>query len=108
MRRSIHPGRRWAALGTLVIGLANSASAQEGRKLIAQPAPAYPEVAKRARLSGTVKVEVLIAPDGRVKDVKVIGGHPLFVDATTEALKKWKYAPSNVEATATLEFNFHP
>jgi outer membrane biosynthesis protein TonB len=50
----------------------------------------------------------LIAPDGRVKDVKVIGGHPLFVDATIEALKKWKYAPSNAEATATLEFNFHP
>ena len=59
-------------------------------------------------VSGTVKVQVLIAPDGRVKDVKVIGGHPLFVDATIEALKKWKYMPSNAEATATLEFNFHP
>jgi len=108
MRRSIHLGPRWAALGTLVLGLAITASAQEGRKLIAQPAPAYPEVAKRARLSGTVKVEVLIAADGKVKDVKVIGGHPLFVDATIEALKKWKYVPGNAEVTATLEFNFHP
>jgi TonB family protein len=108
MRRSIHLGLRWAALGTLVLGLAITASAQEGRKLIAQPAPAYPEVARRARLSGTVKVEVLIAADGKVKDVKVIGGHPLFVDATIEALKKWKYVPSNTEATAVLEFNFHP
>jgi len=92
----------------LVLGLAITASAQEGRKLIEQPAPAYPEIARRARLSGTVKVEVLIAPDGKVKDVKVIGGHPLFVDATIEALKKWKYAPSSAEATAALEFNFHP
>ena len=108
MRRSIHPGPRWAALGVLVLGLAITASTQEGRKLIEQPAPAYPEVARRARLSGTVKVEVLIAPDGKIKDVKVIGGHPLFVDVTIEALRKWKYAPSTAEATAALEFNFHP
>jgi TonB family protein len=79
-----------------------------GRKLIALPIPAYPEIARRARLSGTVKVQVLIAPDGSVKDVKVIGGHPLFVAATIETLKKWKYVPSNAEATAVLEFNFHP
>jgi len=108
MRRSIQPGRSWAALGMLVFGLAITASAQEGRKLIAQPAPAYPEVARRARLSGTVKVEILIAPDGTVKNVRVIGGHPLFVDATIEALKKWKYVPGNAEVTVTLEFNFHP
>jgi len=96
-------------LGMLVLGVVViTASAQDGRKLIAQPVPAYPEIARRAKLSGTVKVQVLIAPDGRVKDVKVIGGHPLFVDATIEALKKWKYMPSNAEATATLEFNFHP
>jgi TonB family protein len=59
-------------------------------------------------LSGTVKVQVVIAPDGQVKEVKVIGGHPLFVEATLEALKKWRYAPSNSETTAALEFNFHP
>jgi hypothetical protein len=75
MRRSIHFGLRWAAFDMLVLALAIAVSAQEGRKLIEQPAPAYPEVARRARLSGTVKVEVLIAPDGRVKNVKVIGGH---------------------------------
>jgi TonB family protein len=59
-------------------------------------------------MSGSVKVEVVIAADGRVRDAQVIEGHPLFVDATLEALKKWKYAPSNGEMTATLEFNFHP
>jgi TonB family protein len=108
MRQSIHFGLRWAAFDMLVLALAIAVSAQEGRKPLAQPAPAYPEVAKHARLSGTVKVEVLIAPDGTVKNVRVIGGHPLFVDATIEALKKWKYVPSNAEVTAALEFNFHP
>lgn len=85
-----------------------SASGQEGRKVIEQPVPIYPQLARRSGLSGTVKVQVVIAADGHVKDVKVIGGHPLFVDATVEALKMWKYAPSNSETTAALEFNFHP
>jgi len=85
-----------------------NASGQEGRKLISQPVPAYPQFARHIALSGTVKVQVVIAADGQIKDVKVVGGHPLFVDATLEALKKWKYAPSSSETTATLEFNFHP
>jgi hypothetical protein len=71
----------------LVLGLiAINASAQEGRRVIAQQVPAYLEFARRTRLSGTDKVEVLIAQDGRVK--QLIGGHPLFVDATIEALKE--------------------
>ena len=108
MGRSIQLVPRWAAVGMLALGLTITASAQQGRQLIAQPVPAYPEVAKLARLSGTVKVQVVIAPDGTIKDVKVIGGHPLFVNSTIEALKKWKYTPSSTESTASLEFNFHP
>ena len=101
-------GRWGSALRVLVFSLMTvSAHGQEGRKLIAQPVPVYPQVARLARLSGTVKVQVVIATDGQVKEVKVIGGHPLFVEATQEALKKWKYAPSNSETTAALEFNFH-
>jgi TonB family protein len=85
-----------------------SASGQDGRKAIAQPAPAYPQLARRFGLSGTVKVQVVVAADGQIKETKVLGGHPLLVDATLETLKKWKYAPSSGETTTTLEFNFHP
>jgi TonB family protein len=81
---------------------------QEGRKLVEQSTPIYPQLARRSGLSGIVKVQIVIAPDGHVRDVKVIGGHPLFIDATVEALKRWKYAPSNSETVAALEFNFHP
>jgi periplasmic protein TonB len=93
---------------TLFVLAAVSAYGQEGRKLLEQPVPIYPQLAHRSGLSGTVKVQIVIAQDGHVKDVKVIGGHPLFVDATVDALKKWKYAPSSSETTAALEFNFHP
>ena len=60
------------------------------------------------RLTGTVKVQVIIAKDGQIKDTKVLGGHPVLVDTTLEALKKWKYAPAPTETTSILEFNFHP
>jgi TonB family protein len=103
--------RRWrsALLLGLLFGLTTvSGYAQEGRKIITQVAPIYPELAKRFGLTGTVKVQVVIAEDGQIKQTKVLGGHPLLVDATLDALKKWKYAPSSGETNATLEFNFHP
>jgi TonB family protein len=110
MKANSQPGRRWgSAVRVLVFSLMTvSAYGQEGRKLIAQPVPEYPQVARRVRLSGTVKVQVVIAADGQVKEVKVIGGHPLFVEATLEALKRWKYTPGNSETTVALEFSFRP
>jgi TonB family protein len=82
--------------------------AQEGRKLISNPTPAYPETAKRFRLTGVVKVEVVVAPDGKIKSTKIIGGHPLLVNAVEETLKGWRYAPAATETTAVLEFKFNP
>jgi TonB family protein len=70
--------------------------------------PVYPEVAKRLRLVGVVKVQVVVAPDGRIKETRVIGGHPVLVSSVEETLKNWKYAPASTESTLQLEFNFHP
>ncbi len=81
---------------------------QEARKAIVKSTPEYPELARRMRLSGTVKIQVTIAPNGRVKDTKVIGGHPVLVAAVTSALQKWKFAPGSAETSQTLEFDFHP
>ena len=82
--------------------------AQETRKVISNPAPSYPETARRFRVTGVVKVQVVIAPDGQIKITKIIGGHPLLVNAVEEKLKSWKYAPAGAETTATLEFRFNP
>ena len=83
-------------------------AAQEGRKLISNPTPTYPEVARRMRLEGVVKVQVVIGPDGRIKQTSVIGGHPLLVSSVEETLKNWKYAPAGSETTTILEFRFRP
>lgn len=82
--------------------------AQETRKTLNNPTPVYPETARQFRLTGVVKVQVVVAPDGQIKDVKVLGGHPVLVNAVQETLKNWKYAPASSETTVTLVFNFHP
>jgi len=89
------------------LGVANL-QAQDSRKALSNPVPTYPEVAKRLRLTGVVKVQVVIGADGRIKETNVIGGHPILVNAVEETLKNWKYAPASGETTTQLEFNFHP
>ena len=97
------------AVLALALGLgAGSLWAQENRKALSNPVPAYPEVAKRMHLTGTVKVQVVIGTDGRIKEKNFIGGHPVLVNAVEETLKNWKYAPASGETTTQLEFNFHP
>jgi TonB family protein len=80
---------------------------QETRKAIVHPAPEYPALARPSRLNGAVKVVVDIDADGQIKNVRVIGGNPLFVAATLETLKKWRYEPGR-ETTIALEFGFRP
>jgi TonB family protein len=76
------------------------------RKTVANPDPEYPEIARRMNITGTVRVEIVIAEDGTIKNMKVLGGHPLLVDAVQKALKKWKYAPAGSETTMQLDFKF--
>ena len=88
--------------------LQTPASASD-RKVKSKVSPSYPELAKKMAVSGAVKVEVTVAPNGSVKSVKVIGGHPLLVDAATDAVKRWKYEAGPDETTeGPIVFNFSP
>ena len=97
-----------ALLAVALILTAVNLPAQETRKVISNPAPAYPETARRFRVTGVVKVQVVIAADGQIKTTKIVGGHPLLGNAVEETLKNWKYAPAAAETTTTLEFRFNP
>ena len=88
--------------------MATTCRAQEQREVLDKPTPVYPEIARRMNLTGTVKIRATIGPDGRVKRVDVIGGHPLLTDAAVDAVKRWKYAPGKAETEVELEFHFHP
>jgi TonB family protein len=78
------------------------------RKIVNRVVPAYPELAERMHISGTVKVEVVVAPNGKVKFSQVVGGSPVFTKAALDAIEKWKWAPAPQESKETIELHFHP
>jgi outer membrane biosynthesis protein TonB len=53
-----------------------------------------------------VRLEATVAPDGKVRDTKVIGGSPLLVLEATTAVKKWKYEEAPKETVETVEVVF--
>jgi TonB family protein len=107
---------RWTQLAMSVAAaalLVSGASAQQSntddgkRKVKAKTAPAYPELARRMNVTGKVKIEVIITPDGHVRSSRVIGGHPLLVQSCQDAVKEWKFFPAPEETTQMIEFDFH-
>ena len=68
----------------------------------------YPDLARKMGLAGSVKLEVVVSPNGTVKETKVIGGHPILVSAAVDAVKKWKFETASGESTGTVEFRFDP
>lgn len=78
------------------------------RKTRTRVAPVYPDVARRMSITGTVKVLVVVAPNGNLRSTKVVGGHPLLVNAAMDAIKKWKFQPAPEESTGIVEFKFQP
>ena len=58
--------------------------------------PVYPDFAKRAHIEGRVELELLVAEDGSVADVKVLSGHPLLAASAKQAISQWRYEPTLV------------
>jgi protein TonB len=78
------------------------------RKAKTKVAPIYPDVARRMNVSGTVRLSVVVAPNGTVRSSKVIGGHPVLVNAAMDAMKQWKFEPAPTESSGIVEFKFQP
>ncbi len=77
-----------------------------GRQLKIRVDPQYPEVAQRMNLTGTAQVEAIVRPDGTVRNVRVVGGHPLLADALVRAVSRWRYEPAARETTELVKFSF--
>jgi len=70
--------------------------------------PAYPELARKMNIAGTVKIEVVVDPNGTVKDARVVGGHPVLASSALDAAKKWRFEPAPTESSGIIEFKFEP
>jgi TonB family protein len=84
----------------------NAQSEEIVRRAKTKVQPSYPELAHRMNISGTVKIEVTVAPNGTVKEAHVIGGHPLLAQAALDAAKKWRFETAAAESTGIIDFKF--
>jgi TonB family protein len=83
----------------------------QASKIVSQPKPVYPPDAKEARIQGTVRLNVDISVDGKVKDVSVISGPPELVKSAVDAVSQWVYSTTllngePVEVTTTVDVNY--
>jgi TonB family protein len=79
---------------------------------INKPAPVYPPLAKAAKVSGSVVVEVTIDEVGNVISARALSGHPLLKDAAVGAAQQWTFKPTYlsgvpVKVIGTITFNFN-
>jgi TonB family protein len=82
---------------------------QDGaRKIKVVSRPDYPPLATRLNLTGVVKVEVTIAPDGKVKSARILGGHPVFAAEAEKAALHCEFEAGPKETIQVMEFKFAP
>ena len=108
--------RRWLGICVLAAAVATPLWPMRGlaqaeapsRKVKSRVAAEYPQLAKKLSIGGTVKVQVVVSPDGRVKSTKLVGGHPLLVQSAMDAVRKWKFEPGSSEISGVVEVKFQP
>jgi protein TonB len=80
-------------------------------KANSKPQPPYPAIAKAARASGTVTVQILVDESGRVIQASATGGHPLLQQAAVQAARQARFSPTllsgqPVKVSGVITYNF--
>ena len=80
-------------------------------RLVYRVDPAYPAIARQARISGAVELTGVIGIDGHIRELRVVKGHPFLAHAALEAVRQWVYEPTllngqTVEVIAPITVNF--
>lgn len=73
--------------------------------------PAYPPLARSARIQGQVVLQAVISKQGTIENLRVVAGHPMLVPAAIEAVRQWRYRPyflnnEAVEVETQITVNF--
>jgi len=80
-------------------------------KAISKPQPVYPPIAKAARASGTVTVQIVVDETGKVISASAVGGHPLLQQAAVGAARQARFSPTllsgqPVKVSGVITYNF--
>jgi TonB family protein len=70
------------------------------QNLINKVEPTVPPLAKTLEIGGTVELDIIISPEGKVSSVTVLSGHPMLAPAFVDAVKKWEYKPFTQDGQA--------
>ncbi|MGH9603738.1 MAG: energy transducer TonB [Terriglobales bacterium] len=79
---------------------------------ISQPKPLYPQMARMARVQGSVVLQAVISKNGNIENLRVVSGHPMLTQSALDAVRQWRYRPYllngepvEVETQITVNFN---
>ena len=80
-------------------------------KAISLPKPVYSEIAKRMRIEGVVRVQVLVDLDGRVVSATVMNGSPYLRAEAQKAAMQARFSPTllnnqPVKISGVIIYNF--
>jgi TonB family protein len=96
---SSEPGSTTSAAGNLRIRIAGNV--QEAQ-IIKRVPPVYPPLARQTKVTGIVKLHVLIDKQGNVIELQAISGHPLLIQSAIDAVKQWQYKPTLLNGRPVL------
>jgi TonB family protein len=95
-----------AAALALILGALVPAGAANDRLVKSKVPPVYPELAKRMKITGVVKVEATVDADGKVTGVKSLSGNIALQNAAEDAVRKWKFVSGDGTDTVDVDVNF--
>ena len=86
--------------------VAPAAAFAEDRRIERRVPPVYPELAKRMKISGVVKISATVGPDGNVTKTETVSGNRMLAPAAEDAVRKWKFAAGAEQSVVEVEVNF--
>jgi len=95
-----------SAVMALAVALALPAGAADNRAVKTRVAPVYPEIAKRMKIVGEVRLEVTVDAEGKVTDVKRVSGNGMLSNAADDAVRKWRFESGPGASTVEVMLNF--
>jgi TonB family protein len=98
----------WAATSAPLAWGQEIKGQETNRKVKSKVYPVYPDLARRMKITGVVKVRVTVAANGSVKDAQLVGGHPVLASAAMGAVRMWRFEMRPEESTEVVEFRFDP
>jgi TonB family protein len=97
-----------------IFGVIRASGEAMEKMLVRHEPPVYPAEAKKAGISGTVTLTVVVGEDGAVKEATFQNGPQALAQAAIDAVRKWTYKPTlfndepvEVETTVTVNFQLN-